>query len=94
MNKFLKPATLAFVLFAAATGAQAHGMHVDNEANASAKNETVIGGVIQHNTIEAIDADDGPNCYTPDPVLPEAGTLSMMAVGLGLIGLRLRRKSK
>lgn len=93
MNKFLKPATLAFVLLVAATGAQA-STHVDNEKGAPASDEIVIGGVIKHNSIEAIDSDDGPNCYTPDPVLPETGTLSMMAVGLGLIGLRLRRKSK
>ncbi len=28
------------------------------------------------------------------PSVPEASTLSLMAVGLGLIGLRLRRKNK
>lgn len=92
MRKFFKPATLAIVLFAAATGAHA-SMVVDNEAGASVSAETTIGGVIVNNKIIPFDSDDGPNCYTPDPVLPEAGTLSMMAVGLGLIGLRLRRKN-
>ena len=28
------------------------------------------------------------------PAVPEAGTWAMMAVGLGLVGLRLRRKNK
>ena len=93
MRKFFKPATLAMVLLAAATGAHA-GMVVDNEADASTSAETLIGGVIVNNTMKPIDSDDGPTCYTPDPVLPEAGTLAMMAVGLGLIGLRLRRKNK
>ena len=93
MRKFFKPATLAIVLFAVASAAHA-SPKVDNESGASDADEMVIGGVIQHNVIEPIDADDGPVCFKPDPVLPENGTLSLMAVGLGLIGLRLRRKGK
>ncbi|MHB1677788.1 MAG: PEP-CTERM sorting domain-containing protein [Sulfuriferula sp.] len=39
------------------------------------------------------DCDDG--CVTdPIPAVSEADTLPLMAVGLGLIGLRLRRKNK
>ncbi len=39
----------------------------------------------------------GPNntwTITKVPAVPEAETWAMMAVGLGLVGLRLRRKSK
>ncbi|BBO99535.1 PEP-CTERM sorting domain-containing protein [Sulfuriferula nivalis] len=41
---------------------------------------------------------DGPHgpkfCPPPIPAVPEADTWAMMAVGLGLVGLRLRRKNK
>ncbi|BBO99537.1 PEP-CTERM sorting domain-containing protein [Sulfuriferula nivalis] len=48
-------------------------------------------------TAHAVDFDDhhGPKfCPPPIPAVPEADTWAMMAVGLGLVGLRLRRKNK
>ena len=67
MDKFIKSASLAMILFAVA-----------NAAHAS--------------VVIASDLDDKVACHVP--AVPEASTLSLMAVGLGLIGLRLRRKSK
>ena len=95
MRNLLKPATLAFALIAAGsvTAANATEMH---EMTA----EPIVGQVIYGGQTMPLDADDvytnstGMHIFMPDPVLPEAGTLSLMAVGLGLIGLRLRRKSK
>ena len=52
--------------------------------SASANAGVVIGG---HH-----DIDD--KVFVGVPAVPAAGTLSLTAVGLGLIGLRLRRKQK
>ncbi len=95
MRNLLKPATLAFALIAAGSAgvASAAEMH---EMTA----EPIVGQVTFNGQATPLDADDvytnanGMHVYMPDPVLPEADTLSLMAVGLGLIGLRLRRKSK
>lgn len=57
-------------------------------ANAAHAGVMVLGGHHHHHR----DFDDEIDFHVP--AVPEAGTLPLMAVGLGLIGLRLRRKSK
>ena len=56
-------------------------------ANAAHAGVMVLGGHHHHR-----DFDDEIDFHVP--AVPEAGTLPLMAVGLGLIGLRLRRKTK
>ncbi len=95
MRNLLKPATLALVLIAAGSAGVANAAEV-HEMTA----EPIVGDVVWNGQTMPLDADDvytnstGMHVYMPDPVLPEADTLSLMAVGLGLIGLRLRRKNK
>lgn len=95
MRNLLKPATLALVLIAAGAAGVANATEL-HEMTA----ETNVGEVTFQSQTMPLDGDDvyansnGMHVYMPDPVLPETGTLSLMAVGLGLIGLRLRRKSK
>lgn len=95
MRNLLKPATLALVLIAAGSAGVANATEL-HEMTA----EPIVGQVTFDGHTMPLDRDDvftnpnGMHIYMPDPVLPEAGTLSLMAVGLGLIGLRLRRKSK
>lgn len=47
-----------------------------------------------HVSIHAGASNGHPNFHSRVPAVPEADTWAMMAVGLGLVGLRLRRKSK
>ena len=58
----------------------------------SGPGEAVIGGLIINNTLKTKDRDDVPRGYRSDPKLPEVSTLTILAVGMGLVGLRLRRK--
>lgn len=45
-------------------------------------------------SINADHSDGHPNFHSHVPAVPEADTWAMMALGLGLVGLRLRRKGK
>ena len=58
-------------------------------ANASA---VVING--ENRVITVTGAGTGDISVSVVPAVPEAETWAMMAVGLGLVGLRLRRKNK
>lgn len=40
-----------------------------------------------------LDNNYSTDCPIPDPTLPELSKLSLIAVGISLVGLRLRRKS-
>ncbi len=45
-------------------------------------------------SVNASNSNGHPNFHSRVPAVPEADTWAMMAIGLGLVGLRLRRKSK
>lgn len=45
-------------------------------------------------SINALHSDGHPNYHSAVAAVPEADSWAMMAVGLGLVGLRLRRKGK
>ncbi len=52
---------------------------------ATAANANPVGGG---------DTDDHSSWHYSTPAVPEAGTLPLMVIGLGLVRLRLRRKNK
>lgn len=45
-------------------------------------------------SINALHSDGHPNYHSAVAAVPEADSWALMAVGLGLVGLRLRRKGK
>ena len=58
--------------------------------NASAV--TVSGTGPNGTTVVVTGVGDGLGTWSVTPAVPEADTWAMMALGLGLVGLRLRRK--
>ncbi|WP_124948686.1 PEP-CTERM sorting domain-containing protein [Sulfuriferula thiophila] len=58
--------------------------------NASAV--TVTGTGPNGTTVVVTGVGDGFGTWSVTPAVPEADTWAMMALGLGLVGLRLRRK--
>ena len=80
MHKFVKSAGFAIVLATAGTAVTANaGTVVFTGPLGGTATVTHVTG---YTTISRV------------PAVSEADTLSLMAVGLGLIGLRLRRKNK
>ena len=54
----------------------------------------VTGTGPQGTTVVVTGIGSGSGTWAVVPAVPEAETWAMMAVGLGLVGLRLRRKNK
>ena len=80
----MKPTVLTILLLASVGTSQAnsgHSVDKDLTCNVSPNNNKLLDG--GYNT----------DCPIPDPTLPELSKLSLIAVGISLIGLRLRRKS-
>ena len=80
MHKFVKSASFAVILIAATA-----------VTTASAGTFVVTGPLGGTTTVTHV---PGDTTFSHVPAVSEADTLSLMAVGLGLIGLRLRLKNK
>lgn len=84
MLKLMIPTALTILLLASASTSQANSAH-------SGVGKDLTCNVLPNKKL--LDGDYNTDCPIPDHTLPELSKLSLIAVGISLVGLRLRRKS-